>query len=217
MLCCLVAVLTSFLAGCLPKDDISPEPVVRGNTEAPAMCPWRDPAGDMTRFFPGTSEYSRDTLILSSYRVVIMRRLGKDTPLESNTLYAYRIHRDGKTIGTVLVRRAAGEYGAIEVVLAVDNERRIVGLRLQRHREPVSIAAALTNPKWENAFHRKNADDDFTLGRGLPEVPKDARTSANAVAKAVRSLLIEYDTVENALKTISKVDFPVRLLAKARG
>ena len=165
-------------------------------TEAPAMCPWRDPTGDRKRFFPDADGHTQESLILSSLRLKILKRLGPNSVLESNALYLYRVHHGKDERGTVLVRRAAGEFGAIEVVVAVDPSRRILGVRLQRHREPPEVAAALESPAWLGAFRGKMASDPLEIGNGLPVVPPSARKSVEAVARAVRSLLIEYDVAE---------------------
>jgi hypothetical protein len=165
-------------------------------TEAPAMCPWRDPQGDLIRFFPGADVYKQETLILSQLRLEIMKRLGPGVPLESNALYVYRVARAQAPVGTILVRRAGGEYGAIEVVVAVDPKRRVVGVRLQRHREPPAVASAIASPRWLDSLRGKTAGDAFRVGGDLPAVPPAAAKSAEAVAGAVRSLLIELDVAE---------------------
>jgi hypothetical protein len=165
-------------------------------TEAPAMYPWRDPQGDLHRFFPGSDDYRQETLVLSPLRLEILKRLGPGVPLESNALYIYRISQAGANRGTILVRRTGGEYGAIEVVVAVDPERRIVGVRLQRHREPPAVASVIASSQWLAAFRGKTAGDTFRVGSDLPAVPPAATTSAEAIAGAVRSLLIELDVAE---------------------
>ena len=197
LLACLTALTLPALSGCASRDEPTTDPVVRGNAQAPAMCPWRDPEGDRARFFPGSSGFTQDTLILSASRLEILRRLGPGIPLLSNTLYAFRVRREGKVAGTILLRSARGEYGVIEVVLAVNPERKIIGLRLQRHREPPQIAAALTDIHWLQSFQGKSAKDSFQLGKDLRDVPEAARPSARAVAATVRSLLIEYEVVES--------------------
>jgi hypothetical protein len=167
-------------------------------SSAPAMCPWRDPPHDMQAFFPGATAYRTDVLILSRLRLQITKRLGPDTPLEVNALYLYRIERSGRPVGTVLVRRTAGQYGAIEVVAGVGPDGHVVGMRLQRLREPPAIAGALTAPGWLGAFRGKTASSAFRIGGDLPDVPPAARESARAVARAVRALLIEFESGEAA-------------------
>jgi hypothetical protein len=185
--------------GCHDEDSgITPgyETAHSAATEVPAMCPWRDPKSDLRRFFPGADSYGQETLILSPLRLEIMKRLGPGVPLESNALYIYRALQGQTRRGTALVRRASGEYGAIEVVVAVDPERRVIGVHLQRHREPPAIASAIASPQWLGAFRGKTANDAFHIGGDLPAVPPVAEKSAEAIAGAVRSLLIELDVAE---------------------
>ena len=196
-LMCLIMLALTGVYGCSSSEELVSDPVTHKIISAPAMTPWRDPIGDMARFFPGASDYSQDTLILSPYRLEILKRLGSGISLDSNTLYAYRVRRQGKVVGTILIRSAPGEYGAIETVLAVSPERRIVGIHIQRNREPSPIIAALTDAQWLQSFQGKDAKSLFQPGKDLSEVPEAAQRSALAVATVVRSLLIEYDVVES--------------------
>jgi hypothetical protein len=155
------------------------------------MVPWRNPTSDTHAFFPGARvpDASSPTVVpLSRQRAAVQQRLGADTPLDSNALYVFRVGAEG----SILLRRAAGEYGAIEVVLGIGSDGRARGVRLQRHREPPVVASALSE-RWLAAFRGRTATDDFTVGRSLPAVPPAAVRSATAVARAVRALLIEYD------------------------
>ena len=175
-----------------PQGSDLPVVSARAPQSAPAMCPWRDPAGDMASFFPGSSRYQTETVALSRRRQAIIKRLGPETPLESNTLYVNRIFIENDQVGVVLVRRASGQYGAIDVVAAVDTIGRVVGIRVQRHREPKETANVITSDKWLSAFRGKSANSGFSLGSDLPAVPTSARASAEALARSVRGLLIEY-------------------------
>lgn len=159
---------------------------------AAAMIPWRNSEEDMAAFFPGATVPSASQpkiIALSQHRQEIQQRLGPDISLDSNALYIFPVPGHG----AVLLRRASGEYGAIEVVLAVDEKQKVVSVRIQRHREPPDIATAITSPTFLSAFRGKTAEDDFIIGKGLPAIPEVAKTSATAIARAVRALLIEYN------------------------
>lgn len=160
------------------------------------MCPWREPDRDLRLFFPGAATYRTDVLILSRLRTQIIRQLGPHTPLESNALYLYRIQQGPTPRGTVLVRRTAGRFGAMEVVVALDRRGRIIGVRLQRHREPLVVASILTSPHWLGAFRGKTAASRWKIGEDIPAVPAEARVSAEAMVRAVRALLIEWEIGE---------------------
>jgi hypothetical protein len=158
--------------------------------EAAPLCPWREPERDLQRFFPSATGAREQLRILSHLRLALIHDLGRPLTAEEFLLRPYRAVRGQERLGTILVRRVKGEFGAIELVLAVTPEGQVKGLRLQRQREPEPIAAALTSPEWLNAFRGKSADSPLRLGEDLPQVPHEAIVSAAAVADGVRSLLV---------------------------
>lgn len=165
------------------------------------MCPWREPEGDIRRYYPGALGYRTEPRILSAERVELARRLGRFPSAAEHAVYLHRVRKNGSAAGTVLVRRVKGPYGAIEVIAALDNRGRVLGVRLQRHREPASIAGVLTSPEWLGAFKGRTAGDSMDQdawipGRGLPAVPQEAQATASSAAEAVRSMLVLYDLAE---------------------
>jgi hypothetical protein len=175
----------------MPRDD-TPIPFAAAHThqESAPLCPWREPERDMRRFFPGSTGTHEELRILSHLRLAFLHDLGRPLAAEELLLRPYRVLRGSERVGTVLVRRVKGEYGAIELVLAVAPDGHVRGLRLQRQREPEAVAAALTSPGWLGAFQGKSADSPLRLGEDLPRVDSEAGISASAVAAGVRSLLI---------------------------
>lgn len=140
-----------------------------------------------------------ETLLLGALRLEILKRLGPGATLRESALDAHRVQRaNGTPAGTVLVRRAPGEYGAIELVVGVDPVGRVAGVRVQREREPPPVAAALTSPRWLGALRGKTAGDPWRIGNDVPAVPPAARPSADALAGTVRALLIEFAVAEKA-------------------
>ena len=162
-------------------------------SSAPGLCPWRDPKGDLRAFFPGADRYQTRLLALSGLRLPILKRLGPGASLEDNTLQSFPVFQGSVPQGAVLVQRAAGEYGAMEIVVGVDTSGRVRGVRLQRMREPDAVAQALMDPAWLASLRGKTAGDAWRLGADLPDRPASARDSARLVALTVRGLLIEYD------------------------
>jgi Na+-translocating ferredoxin:NAD+ oxidoreductase RnfG subunit len=154
------------------------------------LCPWREPETDLKLFFPEATRHELETRILSGLRLQLAARLGRTPTGDENALHVYRIYHDQTPLGTVLTRRAKGAFGAIELVLAVDTNGTVCGLRLQRLREPESIAVALQNPDWLRSFEGKRADSTFKLADNIPDVAAEARVSAEAITDGVRSLLI---------------------------
>ena len=170
-----------------------PEPLVKSPAsppEAMPLCPWREPDADMHALFPGGTHYEAETRILSGLRVELEERLGRRPRAEENALHLYRIYRDQTPLGTVVTRRIKGDYGAIELVLAIGPDERVRGWRLQRSREPEPVLEALLDPAWRRSFEGKGADSPWQLGLDIPQVAPVAASSAAAVVEGARSLLI---------------------------
>jgi hypothetical protein len=157
---------------------------------AAPMCPWREPDTDLKEFFPSADHYIIETRILSGLRMELAAGLGRVPTGDENALRLYRICQKTNVLGTLMTRRVKGTHGAVEIVLAVDAEGRVRGLRTQRLREPEAIAAALQNPDWLRAFVGKRAEDPWKFGSDVPEISPAARETAEAMVEGVRSLLI---------------------------
>ena len=154
------------------------------------MCPWREPEHDLKLFFPKATRYELKTCILSGQRLELAERLGRTPTGDENALHIYPVYHDHTPLGAVLTRRVKGEFGAIELVLAVNTNQQVCGLRLQRLREPAPVAAALQDSKWLSSFVGKRADDSWPTEVELSGMPAEARVSAEAIVDGVRSLLI---------------------------
>ncbi len=177
----------------LPQRELLP--IVQGvqeRSESPALCPWRDPKRDLRSLFPGADGYDTRVLVLSSLRTRILDALGPGGRLDENILQVYPVRKLGKPIGTVLVRRANGKYGAIEVVAGISPDKTIAGVVVQRHREAGESERLMSNSSWLSEFAGKSASSDFELGAGLPKPSSEAAASAEAVSRAVRSVLVEF-------------------------
>jgi hypothetical protein len=156
-------------------------------------CPWREPDQDLRLFFPGRTHYKSEKRILSAYISDLRERLGH-TPGGDETLFpVHRVYSNNVPAGFIITRRVHGEYGLIELVLAVTESGEIVAVRVQRQREPAAIARAICEAKWLDAFRRKTLAGPFAVGQDLPAVPAEAKTSAQTIADGVRHALILLD------------------------
>lgn len=164
--------------------------------EASPLCPWREPDVDLQQFFPTATRRESETRILSGHRLELAQRLGRAPTGDENALRLYRVYRETTPLGTILNRRVKGAYGAIELVLAVDTNHLVRGVRLQRLREPEAIARVLQNSGWLDSFCGKGADAPWQLGRDIPDVPADARLSTQAVVEGTRTALILLATAD---------------------
>ena len=171
----------------------SSETVFSGKTtppEAAPLCPWREPEADLKAFFPNALRYELETRALSGFRLELTERLGRAPMPDENLLHVYRVYGEQGALGAVLTRRVKGTHGAIEMVVASDNQQRLCGLRFQRMREPETVAIVLEDSEWLRSFNGKIASSGWEVGRDIPGVPVEARTSAAAIAEGARSSLI---------------------------
>ena len=166
--------------------------------ELAPLCPWRDPDGDLKRFFPGANRWQTETRILSGQRSKLEKQLGRPPAADENALNMHRVYRGPEFVGSVLTRRAKGEHGAMEIVLAITSDQAIKGIRLQRLREPPDVALALASEAWLGAFAGTALGADWDVKNRLPSVPIHAGMSAAAVVDAVRSLLVLLAAAEDA-------------------
>jgi hypothetical protein len=161
-----------------------------GPASAPDPVPWREPAADIRRFFPGANGHREEVRILSGERLELIRRLGRPPTPEEHLATMHRVLSDRGVVGTVQVRRVRGSGGAIEVVVAVAPGGTVRGVRLQRHREPEQVAAVLESPAWLSAFAGRTAESEWSVEKGPLAVLGAARQPAREIAEAVRSALI---------------------------
>jgi hypothetical protein len=173
------------------------EPQVQSIQSAP-LCPWREPAQDLKCLFPNATRYEAETHILSGMRSQLASLLGRPATGDENALHIYRIYAQQNPLGAILTQRVKGAYGAIEIVLGVNPEGKVIGLHLQRNREPESIAASLQSPEWLGSFVGKQAADPWRLGDDIPAVSDEARISANAIVQGTRSTLILLQTANDS-------------------
>ena len=161
--------------------------------EVAPLCPWRDPQGDLQRFFSGADRWQTETRVLSGKRLDLEKQFGRPPAADENAVHVHRVFRGLEFAGTILTRRAKGEHGAIEIVVAVNPDKTIRGVHFQRLREPPEIAEALIH---SGAFEGRNLGSGWDADRDFPPVKAQARISFAAVAEAVRCLLVLLATSE---------------------
>lgn len=154
------------------------------------LCPWREPDNDLKLFFPDATRYELETRLLSGRRLELAERLGRIPTGDENALRVHPVYRGQTPLGMVLTRRVKGEFGAIELVLAIGTNQQVCGLRLQRLREPAASSAALQDSQWLRSFVGKRADSSWQPEREVPDLPAEARVSARAIVDGMRSVLI---------------------------
>ena len=154
-------------------------------------CPWRDAETDMTNWFPGATQYQPHDLILSDKRTELRAKLGRELQPEEMALHMYLIKSNDLQVGSVLTRRIKAAHGAIELAVAVDPEKKVRAVKIQRIREPESILNDLAQFHLERRFAGYGLNNDFTLKEGEPR--NSAYETAQAIASDVRACLVLFN------------------------
>ena len=174
-----------------------PPPPRSTRIHAAPLCPWRNPEADLAAVFPQADHWEPETRILSGLRIELAKRLGRPVQPDESALRLYRVSAGPAPLGVVMIRRVRGDYGALEVVVAVDESGTVRAVRLQRLREPEAVMQPLREADWLGAFRGKSVQNRCRVGEDLPAVPPSAEVTANAIAEGVRSLLILLETARS--------------------
>lgn len=161
------------------------------------VCVWRDPERTMQRLFPDARDYKTVIVKLTPQHIAaIEKALGSRLdPTETREYNFYDITgvAGGRpaTLGTVMALAGKGEYGAIEVVVGLDTQQRIVGVYVQRARE--KGRKALESDAFLRQFVGKTAADDL---RGqLRPASTETAAASRTIATVVHKMLIFHDVL----------------------
>ncbi|HMJ92350.1 MAG TPA: hypothetical protein VK530_21185 [Candidatus Acidoferrum sp.] len=157
--------------------------------EPSPVTPWRNPVHDLHVLFPPATNAMLDARVVSGWTVQIQKQLGRLMHPDENPLRIQRVHHDGQTLGSILVTRVKAAHGGIEIVIGVETNGALRGVLIQSHREPPIVASTITNSAWLKSFAGKTTKSPLRLGTDLPDVPAEARASAEAIAAGVRDQL----------------------------
>jgi hypothetical protein len=147
----------------------------------------------MTKLFPAAADYRTVTKkVTPEIARRIEHRIGMrldDSERSEFNYYEIKGREEGRTrrLGTVLALAGRGDYGAIEVVIGLGNDNRIVGAYIQRMRE--RHADKLRASDFLGQFQGKNHEDPLELGREIRPVT-EAMTASRAIALAIRKMLV---------------------------
>jgi hypothetical protein len=162
-----------------------------------SLCVWRQPDADISAIFGSGSYKTVFADITDAQKQKIEKRLGFALDADETQFKYFPVFKGAKRAGTVVTHVGKGQFGAIEVVVAVvkgDSGPVIKDVRIQRDREKAK--AALRSKEFLGQFKGMSADDDFQVtsdGPGLRPAVKGAEKASQAVATAARKLLIVYD------------------------
>jgi len=156
-----------------------------------ALCVWLNPDRDIKAFFPGGDSYATEIQRYASEQgAEIERRIAGKLDPDENEFKFYRVKASGNPLGTVLTHQARGRYGAVQTVVAIGLDNRVIGVYVQRHREP----ANLNDPAFLKQFQGKTAADQLVSGQDIAPLA-GAEKSCDAVAFSVKKILIVHDVL----------------------
>lgn len=163
------------------------------NTAFGALCVWLKPDRDIKNFFPGGDSYTTELRKYSkAQQREIEKRIGARLDPDENEFKFYRVKQQGKVVGTVLTHQARGKYGAVQTVVGIGEDDKIVGIYVQRHREPVN----LNQKAFLEQFKSKTAKDPLTVGKDIRPISGYDKSS-HAVAFSVKKILVVRDVLDN--------------------
>jgi hypothetical protein len=166
-------------------------------TAAASLCVWRQPDSDISGIFGSGSYKTVFVDIPDSMKLKIEKRLGASLDADETQFKFFPVFKGTKRVGTVMTHAGKGQFGAIEVVVAVvegDSGPVIKEVRIQRDREKAK--AALRGKEFLGQFKGMSANDDFQIAddeSGLHSAAPGAEKASQAVATAARKLLIVYN------------------------
>lgn len=162
-----------------------------------SLCVWRQPDTDIAGIF-GSGSYKTIFLGISdAQKARIEKRLGFKLDDDETQFKFFPVFKGKQRAGTVMTHAGKGQFGAVEVVVAVvpgDSGPVVKEVRIQRDREKAK--AALRSREFLGQFKGMGSNDDFRMTKdesGLRPAAKGAEKSSQAVANAVRKLLVVYD------------------------
>ncbi len=145
------------------------------------------------------SMHTRDVL----HRYYVDARVRQDLrdffPPGSRYVHAYPVQQEGVVVERVYAREgpvgylvytsSAGFYGPIQMVTVLDDEERIVGLRVREHEESATLGGLIRRPSFLRQFLRLNtATSDLAVDRlhAITGATISSRAVATAITQALR-------------------------------
>lgn len=168
--------------------------LVLAGTAAASLCVWRQPDADISGIFGSGSYKTVFADITDAQKQKIEKRLGFALDADETQFKYFPVFKGKQRVGTVMTHAGKGQFGAIEVVVAVvegDSGPVIKEVRIQRDREKAK--AALRGKEFLGQFKDKGLTDTFMVGEDIETAVDGAEKASQAVATAARKLLIVYD------------------------
>jgi hypothetical protein len=180
------------LLGCLPR--ALPVAALLAASASASLCVWRAPDEDIASIYDATSYKTVFEDIGDELRARIEERLGYELDADETQFKFFPVFNGEEQVGTVMTHAGKGQFGVIEVVVAVIDTgtgAMVRAVRIQRDREKAK--EAIRSKEFLSQFKGMTSTDGFEIGTDLKTAEEGAERSSQAIANAVRKLLIVYD------------------------
>jgi len=161
---------------------------------AASLCVWRSPDEDIAGIYNADSYKTVFEDIGDSMRARIEEKLGYELDPDETQFKFFPVFKAEDQVGTVMTHAGKGQFGVIEVVVAVVDTGTgaiVKAVRIQRDREKAK--EAIRSKEFLGQFKGMTSADGFEIGTDLNTAEEGAERSSQAIANAVRKLLIVYD------------------------
>ena len=159
-----------------------------------ALCVWRNPDTDIKEFFGGGT-YRTVLAKVGSKKAAIEQVIGTKLDADETELKFWPVIQNGKRVGTVSSHLGKGDYGAVEVVMAIvdppNAPAKIKAVRIQRDRE--RHREALRSSTFLNQFNGKTAQSTLQVGQDIQPAHPGAIKASKVAALSVKKLLVAYE------------------------
>jgi len=166
-----------------------------------SLCVWRNPDADIKEFFGGGS-YRSVLATVGNKKTNIEQRIGQKLDSDELQLKFWPVVRNGQRVGTVASHLGKGDYGAIEVVVAIvdpsNAPAKIKAVKIQRDRE--RYRSALRSATFLNQFKGKQATSTLRVGDDISSAHPQAMGASKVVALSVKKLLVAYEELKICCK-----------------
>ncbi|MFJ4144257.1 RnfABCDGE type electron transport complex subunit G [Pseudomonas sp. NPDC089734] len=137
------------------------------------------------------------------------------TPDETPVLGAFLATRQGQPCAVIFHSRSQGYAGAIDLLIGLSTEGRLMGIKvLEQHETPDIGGRLVTRPQWLNGFSGKSLDDPedsrwaVKTDNGTFDQIAGATITSRATVKALHETLRYFDTHKVQLLAADKGAHP---------
>ncbi|HCU35755.1 MAG TPA: hypothetical protein DGT21_09940 [Armatimonadetes bacterium] len=159
-----------------------------------SLCVWRNPDSDIKELFGGGS-YRTVLVNVGNKKTQIEQAIGTTLDADETQLRFWPVIKDGKRVGTMAAHLGKGDYGAIEVLVAIveppGGPAKIKAVKIQRDRE--RHREALRSSTFLGQFQGKQAASALRVGVDIQPAHPSAVRASKVVALSAKKMLVAYE------------------------